>query len=379
MIRPIKLGGEQMMFGEGCLEHLTTLKGSKAYIVSAGKPMEDSGMLQKVIDYLEKAGIESRVISEIEPDPRFSTVISGAKLMQEYNPEWIIALGGGSAMDAAKGMWVFYEHPELKTLDEISPPNKIPRLRNKAKLVCIPSTSGTASEVSRSIVITDDETHIKHGIGDMEMMPDIAICDPAVTASMPPKVTADTGMDALTHAMEAFVSQRAHFLSDILAKQAIIDIMEYLPLAYEDGGNIEYREKMLNASTIAGMAFTNVSLGIVHSMAHTLGSMFSLPHGLSNAILLPYVIRFNMTDEKAKERYSKIANLCGYEDAADMVFNLQKKVGIPSKLSEVIPDKTEFFEKMDAMCDMAKKDGCTKTNPVIPTIEQIKELYTEAY
>lgn len=379
MMRPIKLGGEQMMFGQGCLEYLKTLQGKKAYIVSAGKPMEDSGALGKVIEYLKEAGIESRVIPEVEPDPKFSTVLNGAKLMQEFEPDLIIALGGGSAMDAAKAMWIYYEAPELKTLEDIIPPNKIPKLRNKAKLVCIPSTSGTASEVSRSIVITDDATHVKYGIGDMEMMPDIAICDPWVTASMPPKVTADTGMDALTHSLEALVSQRAHFLSDVLAKQAIKDIMKYLPLACKEGSNLEYREKMLNASTISGMAFTNVSLGIVHSMAHTLGSIFSLPHGLSNAILLPYVMKFNMQSEVAKKAYDDMAKEIGENCLLEAVQNLQKEVGIPAKLSEVIANKDDFMAKLDKMAEMALKDGCTKTNPVIPTVEQIKELYVEAF
>ncbi|MEG2782381.1 MAG: iron-containing alcohol dehydrogenase [Oscillospiraceae bacterium] len=379
MMRPIKLGGDQMIFGEGCLEYLKTLKGKKACIVSAGKSMQASGALDKVIDYLKEAGIESKVIFGIEPDPKFSTVYKGAKIMLDFEPDLIVALGGGSAMDAAKAMWIYYEAPQLTTLQDIIPPNKIPKLRNKARLVCIPSTAGTASEVSRSIVITDDDTHIKYGIGDMEMMPDIAICDPWVTASMPTKVTADTGMDALTHSLEALASQRANFLSDILAKEAIKDIIKYLPLACKEGSELEYREKMLNASTISGMAFTNVSLGIVHSMAHTLGSIFSLPHGLSNAILLPYVMKFNMQSDKAKEAYALMAKEIGADCLLDAVKELQKEVGIPSKLSEVISNKDEFMSKLDQMAEMALNDGCTKTNPIIPTIKQLKELYVEAF
>ena len=341
--------------------------------------MIERGALDKVRGYLQEGGMEVEVLTGVEPDPGFETVMRGAKMMQNFEPDWIVALGGGSAMDAAKAMWVYYEHPELTKLSDILPPKKVPKLRGKARMVCIPSTAGTASEVSRSIVITDNETHIKHGIGDMEMMPDVAICDPEITATMPPKITADTGMDALTHSVEALVSTRAHFLSDILARASIKDIMKYLPLAYREGKNLEYREKMLNASTVSGMAFTNVSLGIVHSMAHTLGSMFSLPHGLSNALLLPYVMKFNCQNAEAAERYQSMAQEIGEDDFIEAVIKLRHEVGIPNKLSVLVPDRMAYVEKLDAMAEMALADGCTKTNPVIPTIDQLKELFMEAY
>lgn len=379
MMRPIRLGGDQMIFGEGCLAHLKTLAGKRAFIVTAGRSMIEGGALDKVRGYLQEGGMEVEVLTGVEPDPGFETVMRGAKMMQNFEPDWIVALGGGSAMDAAKAMWVYYEHPELTKLSDILPPKKVPKLRGKARMVCIPSTAGTASEVSRSIVITDNETHIKHGIGDMEMMPDVAICDPEITATMPPKITADTGMDALTHSVEALVSTRAHFLSDILARASIKDIMKYLPLAYREGKNLEYREKMLNASTVSGMAFTNVSLGIVHSMAHTLGSMFSLPHGLSNALLLPYVMKFNCQNAEAAERYQSMAQEIGEDDFIEAVIKLRHEVGIPNKLSVLVPDRTAYVEKLDAMAEMALADGCTKTNPVIPTIDQLKELFMEAY
>lgn len=379
MMRPIRLGGDQMIFGEGCLAHLKTLTGKRAFIVTAGRSMIEGGALDKVKAYLKEAGMECEVMTGVEPDPGFNTVMRGAKMMQEFQPDWIVALGGGSAMDAAKAMWVYYEAPQLTKLDDIVPPNKVPKLRNKARMVCIPSTAGTASEVSRSIVITDDETHIKYGIGDMEMMPDIAICDPEITATMPQKITADTGMDALTHSLEALVSQRAHFLSDILARASIKDIMKYLPIAYKEGSNMEAREKMLNASTISGMAFTNVSLGIVHSMAHTLGSVFKLPHGLSNALLLPYVMRFNERNKDAKERYASMAEEIGEKNLVTAIENLRHDVGIPNKLSMLISDRDAYMEKLHEMAEMAFKDGCTKTNPVIPTIQELKELFMEAY
>ncbi len=379
MMRPMKLAGSQLMFGEGSLAHLKTLKGKKALIVTGGSSMKKSGILQKTIDYLKEAGIDSSVFEGVEPDPLFSTVYRGAEAMKQNQPDIIIGLGGGSAMDAAKAMWVYYEHPELKTLKDIVPPNPIPKLRNKAILVCIPSTSGTASEVSRSIVITDDETHIKYGIGDMEMMPDIAICDPEVTVTMPAKITAETGMDALTHALEALASKRANYLSSILAKNAAKDIIINLPKACEHGNDMGYRETMLNASLVAGLAFTNVSLGIVHSMAHTLGSFFGISHGLADAVILPYVMHFNLEDTTAANAYSALAKELGATDLISVVEELNKSIGIPKNFVEMIPDEKKYMEKLDVMAEMALKDGCTKTNPVIPTIEQLKTLFIKVY
>jgi len=379
MMRPMKLAGSQLMFGEGSLAHLKTLKGKRALIVTGGSSMKKSGILQKTIDYLKEAGIDSSVFEGVEPDPLFSTVYRGSEAMKQNQPDIIIGLGGGSAMDAAKAMWVYYEHPELKTLKDIVPPNPIPKLRNKAILVCIPSTSGTASEVSRSVVITDDETHIKYGIGNMEMMPDIAICDPQVTITMPKNITAETGMDALTHALEALVSNRANYLSNILAKNAAKDIIKNLPKAYEQGNDIGYRETMLNASLVAGLAFTNVSLGIVHSMAQTLGSLFSISHGLADAIILPYVMKFNIGDTTAANAYSALATELGKSDLVNVVQELNKSIGIPQYMAEVMPDEKKYMESLEVMAELALKDGCTKTNPIIPTIDQFKALFIEVY
>ena len=379
MMRPMKLAGSELMFGKGCLEHLRTLKGTKALIVTGGSSMKKSGILQKVADLLSEAGIKSEVFSGVEPDPLFSTVYRGAEAMKAFGPDIIVALGGGSAMDAAKAMWVYYEHPELKQLSDIVPPNPVPKLRNKAIMVCIPSTSGTASEVSRSVVITDDATHVKYGIGNMEMMPDIAICDPEVTVTMPPSITAETGMDALTHAIEALVSKRANYLSSILAVAAAKDIIRYLPRTYKDGGNLEYREMMLNASMTAGLAFTNVSLGIVHSMAHTLGSFFGIPHGLADAMVLPYVMAYNQADESTRNTYGALANELGAADLIAVIKELNGTLGIASSLKELIPDEAAYMGKLDEMAEMAKKDGCTKTNPVIPDMDELKALFVKVW
>lgn len=379
MMRPMKLAGSELMFGEGCLEYIKSVPCKKAFIVVGGKSMERSGILAKVEGYFHEIGAQTTVFQGVEPDPCFSTVKKGADKMKEFQPDMIVALGGGSAMDAAKTMWVYYEHPELTTLEEVLTAQPFPKLREKARFMCIPSTSGTASEVSRSVVISDDATGMKHGLGNMEMMPDIAICDPEVTATMPPHITAETGMDALTHAVEALVSNRANYLSDILARAAAIDIVNTLPKACENGKDMAARETMLNASMTAGLAFTNVSLGIVHSMAHTLGGFFHVSHGLGDAVVLPYIIDFNSGNPEAKAVYDRLAKDLGGTDLAEIVRNLNKKIGIPSCVKEVVKDEAAYTSKLEEMAESAKADGCTKTNPIIPTIPQFVELFKKVY
>lgn len=379
MMRPMKLAGSELMFGQGTLAHLRTLQGSRAVIVMRGSRFATNGVLDAVAGYLAEAGIEWTVFDGVEPDPKFASVLAGAEVMKQFQPDWIIALGGGSAMDAAKAMWVYYEHPELTELADILPPKKIPPLRRKARMVCIPSTSGSASEVSRSIVITDDVTGIKHGIGDMEMMPDVAICDPVVTATMSPRVTADSGMDALTHAIEAYVSTRANYVSDILAIAAAKDIVEYLPKAFAEGDDLASRERMLNASMVAGLAFTNVSLGIVHSIAHSLGSLFGIAHGLANAVILPHVVGFNSADPTARERYAELAEAFGMDDLATGLQALCVRIEVPGSLRELVPDEAEFTARLPELVAMAQADGCTKTNPILPTPQQFHDLYLAAY
>lgn len=378
MMRPMKLAGSELMFGEGCLEYIKTMDYKKVSIVIGGSSMVKSGILKKVETYFAESGAETMVISGVEPDPHFTTVMRGANEMKAFGPQLIVALGGGSVMDAAKMMWVYYEHPELSKLEEVFPPNPFPKLRTKARFCCIPSTSGTASEVSRSVVITD-EAGLKQGLGNMEMMPDIAICDPEVTVSMPAHITAETGMDALTHALEALVSNRGNYVSNIFATKAAQDIIATLPAACENGQDLKARETMLNASMVAGMAFTNVSLGIVHSMAHTIGSYFHVAHGLADAILLPYVMEFNRGEAYAGEAYDKLAASIGSDDLIETIKDLNQKVGIPSALKAVIEDEAAFMGMMDKLIEGAKADGCTKTNPIIPTSEQLKELYIKAY
>ncbi|WP_284036608.1 iron-containing alcohol dehydrogenase [Neobacillus sp. 114] len=378
---PMKLAGEYLIFGENSLEYLKQLQGSqkRALIVLGGESIKKTGYLPKIEAYLKEANFSFDYFTGVEPDPSFQTVQRGAQKLLVFQPDWIIAVGGGSVMDAAKAMWVFYEYPEYKTLADICPPNRIPPLRKKAKMCCIPTTSGSGSEVTRSVVITDTETHIKHGIGDMELIPDIAILEPGITASVPPAFTAATGMDVLTHALEALVSRRANIVADTLAEKAALDVFEYLPQAYREGSDLVVREKLLLASCLAGMAFTNVSLGIVHSIAHAVGGKFGVPHGLANAIILPFVIEFNSQDIKAKSIYKSFAAKVGAENLADAVRVLNEKLDIPGNLKAVIHQDDYFTAAIPELAELASKDRCTKTNPLTPTVEEFKEIIEQIY
>ena len=373
----MKLAGDKLLFGAGCLEFLKTLPAQRVFIVTGGSSMRKSGVLDKTVNYLTEAKAQTLLFSGVESDPSFGTVLRGAAEMRQFNPDYILAIGGGSPMDAAKLMWVYYEHPELKTLNDILTANPFPKLRAKARFICIPSTAGTASEVSRSVVITDGG--IKHGIGNMEMMPDIAICDPEVTLSMPANITAETGMDAMTHALEALVSTRKNYVSGILARQAVIDIAGALPRAYKNGTDIAARETMLNASMVAGMAFTNVSLGIVHSMAHAIGGKFHISHGLADAVILPYVVEFNSADAEAQALYDALAKNLGCPVMAEVIRSLNTELNIPPSFMRLIPDRDSYCAALDELSQLALNDGCTKTNPVIPTIDQLKNLYLRVY
>jgi alcohol dehydrogenase class IV len=379
----MKLAGEELLFGAGCLEHLKNIPAKRAFVVTGGSSMEKSGMLGRVVDFLGQGGAGTSVFQGVEPDPSFDTVMRGAGEMRNFSPDLIVALGGGSSMDAAKMMWVYYEHPELVTLEDVITANPFPKLRTRARLACIPSTAGTASEVSRSVVITNRGK--KYGIGNMEMMPDIAICDPEVTVSMPPGITAETGMDAMTHALEALVSKRANYVSDALARRAFYDILNTLPLACHDGKNMAVRETMLNASMLAGMAFTNVSLGIVHSMAHAIGGLFHLAHGLADAVLLPYVIKFNSSDPAAKRTYDSLTDRVDRSDRVNRsdlfqtVSSLNERLGIPASFSGLIPDGDEYRARLKEASSLSLADGCTKTNPVTPTLRQLEDLLLLAY
>lgn len=366
-----------IVYGEGALEHLATLEGKKASIVTGGNSMKKFGFLEKVKGLLEKAGMEVQIVDGVEPDPSLKTCLRGGKEMEEFGPDWIIALGGGSAMDAAKLMWVFYEYPGYDFMKLVN--FEFPKLKTKAKLIGIPSTSGTASEITAFAVITDTDNEIKYPLVTPDFVPEIALIDPEIPSKMPPYITATTGMDVMTHAVEAYVATARSSYTNCLAYEAIKLVMANLKKAYDNGEDMEARENMHNASTIAGMSFTNASLGIVHSMAHKIGGIYHLTHGEANAILLPYVIDYNRKNTTA---YDELEKELGIENIADVVRELNAQVGITANIKDgknTVIDEESFLKNVDLMAKNAFADACTLTNPRDTSAEDIKKIYLAAY
>lgn len=372
-----------LYFGEGSLETLKTLKGKKAVVVVGGGSMKRFGFLDKVESYLNEAGIEVKLIEGVEPDPSVETVMNGAAVMREFEPDLIVSIGGGSPIDAAKAMWIFYEYPDF-TFEQAVVPFGIPELRQKARFVAIPSTSGTATEVTAFSVITDYKKKIKYPLADFNLTPDIAIVDPDLAQTMPAKLTAHTGMDALTHAIEAYVAGLRSVFSDPLAMQAIIMVKEYLVKSYN--GNKEARGQMHLAQCLAGMAFSNALLGITHSMAHKTGAVFHIPHGCANAIFLPYVIQYNT--KSCGERYATIAKKLGLagenqdelvKSLIEMIREMNKTMNIPSNLKEYGIAEEEFKENVKYISHNAVLDACTGSNPREIDDETMEKLFACTY
>ncbi len=371
-------------YGPGAISELKNLKGhKKAFVVTGGSSMKRGGFLQKVEDTLKEAGMEVQLFEGVEPDPSIETVFKGAKAMEEFGPDLIVAIGGGSPLDAAKAMWVFYEYPE-KTFDDIKDPFTMPQLRKKAIFAAIPSTSGTASEVTAFSVITDYSTLIKYPLADFEITPDIAILDTDIPLTMPKKLTAHTGMDALTHAIEAYVATARSGFSDPLAIQAISDIYDSLVDSYN--GDVEARGKMHIAQCLAGMAFSNALLGIAHSLAHKTGAEFEIPHGCCNAILLPYVIQYN--SKVCMDRYATIAKAVGLPGntdkqlvnaLVDSIRELNRKLDIAPTYKENGVSEEKFKEKLDFIAENAVGDPCTGSNPRPIDVENMKKVLSCAY
>ena len=386
--------------GEGALEALKTLEGKRAMVCVGGGSMKRFGFLDKVVAYLQEAGMEVRTFEGIEPDPSVDTVMRGAKEMEEFKPDWIVAMGGGSPIDAAKAMWIKYEYPEI-TFEEMCVVFGIPKLRKKAKFCAIPSTSGTATEVTAFAVITDYQKGIKYPLADFEITPDVAIVDPSLAETMPKKLVAHTGMDALTHAIEAYVSTAHTDFTDPLAIFAIKMIQRDLVGSY--GGDMEKRASMHNAQCLAGMSFSNALLGIVHSMAHKTGAAFEkygahIIHGAANAMYLPKVIAYNAKEESAKKRYAEIADYMalGGSTAEEKVALLIKYVrgmndelnipqciknyGLDSLPTEngFVPEEV-FLEKLPEIAKNAILDACTGSNPRVPTQEEMEKLFKCCY
>ena len=384
--------------GTGSLETLKTLTGKKAIVVVGGGSMKRFGFLDKAVAYLKEAGMEVELFEGVEPDPSVETVMKGAEAMRKFQPDWIVAMGGGSPIDAAKAMWVFYEYPDT-TFEEIITPFSFPTLRTKAKFCAIPSTSGTATEVTAFSVITDYHKGIKYPLADFNITPDVAIVDPELAETMPKKLVAHTGMDAMTHAIEAYVSTLHCNYTDPLALHAIKMIHNNLKKSYD--GDMEARAAMHDAQCLAGMAFSNALLGIVHSMAHKTGAAYTgdhIIHGCANAMYLPKVIKYNSKNEEAANRYAEIASFIGLsgattEEKVDSLIaelrSMNDQLDIPQgiknygksgvKADTSIIDEKEFLEKLPEVAKNAIADACTGSNPRQPSQEEMEKLLKACY
>lgn len=401
----------KIYFEYDSIQYLEKMEGIERAFIVTDPTMVQLGNVDKILYYLRKREqyCHAEIYSDVEPDPDVETIMRGVEAMRTFQPDVIIALGGGSAMDAAKGMWLFYEHPDTtfdglkqKFMDIRKRAYKFPRLGEKSQMVCIPTTSGTGSEVTSFSVITDRKNgNIKYPLADYSLTPSVAIIDPQFVTSLPKSATAFTGLDVLTHAIEAYVSVMASDYTDGLALQAIDMVFTYLPRAYKNGAtDLEAREKMHNASCIAGMAFTNAFLGLNHSMAHKLGGEYHIPHGLANALLLPYICQYNAQKptkfatfpkyEKfiADQKFAKIAKMIGVggKTTEESVNNLIKaireltnEVGIEFGIKNQGVDEKVFFNSLQSLAERAHEDQCTTANPRYPLISEIKEIYTKAF
>ena len=401
---------EKIYFEAGSIEYLEKMPNiTRAFIVT-DPGMVKFGYVDKILYHLRNRRdyVHSQIFSEVEADPSFDTIKKGVDQMNEFKPDVIIALGGGSPIDAAKGMWLFYEHPDadiegmkLKFMDIRKRTYKFPKLGEKSQLVAIPTTSGTGSEVTSFAVLSDKHNNRKYPFADYELTPNVAIVDPDLVMSLPKSITADTGMDVLTHALEAYVSNMASDYTDGLAEKAVELVFKNLRDAYNNGDNKYAREKMHNASTIAGMAFTNAFLGVCHSMAHKIGAEFHLPHGRINAILLPYVIKYNGVRNPSKfvsfpkyeyyiadKKYADISRRMGFKANTDEegvnsliaeVRKLADDVNIPKSFKEAGIEEAEWMAKVDELADRAFSDQCTTANPRLPIVEELKQILIDSY
>ena len=401
---------DKIYFEHNSIQYLEKMPNiTRAFIVT-DPGMVSLGYVDKILYYLRKRTehVHCEIFSDVEPDPSIETVKRGAQMMDEFKPDVIIALGGGSAMDAAKGMWLFYEHPDvdfnslrLRFLDIRKRAFKFPKMGNKAQLVAIPTTSGTGSEVTSFAVISDKKNNMKYPLADYELTPNIAIIDPQFVMSLPKSATADTGLDVLTHALEAYVSVMASDYTDGLAMKAIQLVFKYLPRAYKNGAeDAEAREKMHNASCMAGMAFTNAFLGLNHSIAHKIGGEYHVPHGRANAVLLPHVIKYNASIPSkfvsfpkykkfiADEKYAEIAAFLGLpaktteegvQSLINAVIDLMKEVNEPLSFSECGIDEETYMRNVPDIANKAFEDQCTTANPKLPLVKEIEQIMIDAY
>lgn len=373
-MKEIKLHGNSIIIGKDSLEYIKELQIKRAFIVTGGNSMFKNGAIDRLTNILSDVDAEYELFCKVKKNPSINTVLDAIEKMKEFQPDTVIGIGGGSPIDVAKAAAVLYEYPEL---DIRNPDNLIlPKIRNKIKLIAIPSTSGTGTEVTRASVLTYDNMNLKIGLKCDAFIPDLAILDASLTLSMPKNIVAETGMDALTHAVECYINKNIDEFTEVLAEGAIKGLIKYLPLSYENG-DFEFREKVHIYSAMAGCAFSNVGLGMAHGISHALGGRFDLSHGLLNAIALPYVLLFNSRDQKVKERLNNISTVIG-KDIIDEIIKLNQKIGIPLSLKDAGLDEEEFLNEFELLVENSMK-GSTRVNPVKVTIDDMKIILRAIY
>ena len=377
-MRKLVLSGKGILTGEGSLLALKDLKYERALLVTGGSSMIKSGVIARAEKYLLMNGTETDLFSGVPKNPSIEDVLKGLVICRKFKPDVILAIGGGSAMDCAKAILLFYEFPYLnfENVLEFNKKGEIPTER-KTGLICVPSTSGTGSEVTRGTVITDPEKELKVPIMTDCLRPDLAILDPEITMTMPDHVAAETGMDALTHAIEAYTNHNLDDFDEGLCSSAIIGIMKWLPVSVFDK-TLEAREKVHNYQAMAGIGFANVGLGMVHGIAHSFGAAYNMAHGLTNAIILPYVLRYNSRDAVVREKLAELSYRCHCDDIITEIEKMREKLGIPASFREAGITEEMYREKYDLLLEHAML-GATNVNPVKMTIEEMKKMLNVVY
>lgn len=377
-MRKLVLSGKGILTGEGSLLALKDLKYERALLVTGGSSMIKSGVIARAEKYLQMNGTETDLFSGVPKNPSIEDVLKGLVICRKFKPDVILAIGGGSAMDCAKAILLFYEFPYLnfENVLEFNKKGEIPTER-KTGLICVPSTSGTGSEVTRGTVITDPEKELKVPIMTDCLRPDLAILDPEITMTMPDHVAAETGMDALTHAIEAYTNHNLDDFDEGLCSSAVIGIMKWLPVSVFDK-TLEAREKVHNYQAMAGIGFANVGLGMVHGIAHSFGAAYNMAHGLTNAIILPYVLRYNSRDAVVREKLAELSYRCHCDDIITEIEKMREKLGIPASFREAGITEEMYREKYDLLLEHAML-GATNVNPVKMTIEEMKKMLNMVY
>lgn len=379
-MKTLVLGCREIVLGAGSLEHLKNVTAERVFIVTGGSSMIKHGIIDRAKQYLDDGKREILVHSGISPNPTISEITEGITLINSFKPDMVIGIGGGSAMDAAKAMILFYEFPELNFNNVLAhvAENKIPAERKKAKLICVPSTSGSASEVTKGTVVTDPGRHLKFPILTACIRPDVAILDSDLTKTMPANIVAETGLDALTHAVEAYINHSMDDFDEALAAFAAIGIMKWLPKSFNEA-DAESRGKIHNYQAMAGIAFANVGLGMVHGIAHAFGGMYDIGHGVANAIVLPYALDYNKRNDVVSAKLKELSYLCRCDDIISEIKKLKKDIGIPLCFKEFGVSESDYKKDFDILLKHTMAGGATKANPILMTDESMSKMLDAVY